>query len=182
MNISQLYETTIVDTDSGLDAHCVILPARSLQLPTEENESILEALGLKFKGRIPPGQLQLFIHWLVSTGFVEEVSEGWAISLQKKETPTREQLAFAEYLVCARTIPFENSPLSPESLGNIATSGVAVGAFVGYVLAGHTPLLFLAVPAGMVLCGAAAGVGKALEEGLRERLLTILSSSKHPKK
>jgi hypothetical protein len=112
-----------------------------------------------------------------------ESSDGWSISFAHEAGPTREQIAFSEYLICARIVPFESSPLSAESLGSIVmTTGVGMGAYAGYVVAGHTPLLFVLVPAGMVLFGAAAGIGKALEEGLRERILRLISHSGHPKK
>lgn len=65
-----------------------------------------------------------------------------------------------------------------ESIGNIVlkASGTGMGAFTGFVLAGDTPLLFILVPAGMILFGAAAGVARALEEGLRERVLKLIRS------
>jgi hypothetical protein len=47
---------------------------------------------------------------------------------------------------------------------------------------GTGPLLFITVPAGMVIFGAAKGIGKALEEGLYERLVTWLRGEKVPEK
>lgn len=84
--------------------------------------------------------------------------------------------AFAEYLISARIIPFEQSPLSAESLGNIAasTSVTGVGAVVGYLIAGPTPLLLITVPAGIIICGAAAGVARGLEDGLRRRITRFI--------
>ena len=35
-------------------------------------------------------------------------------------------------------------------------------------------MLFITVPAGIILCGAASGIAKALEGGLRERLMKII--------
>jgi hypothetical protein len=73
------------------------------------------------------------------------------------------------------------------SLADIATkaSPTAVGVYIGYEAAGgHTPLLLLTVPAGMIICGAAGGLARGLEEGIREKIKKMLSAkrSRPPKK
>jgi hypothetical protein len=40
----------------------------------------------------------------------------------------------------------------------------------------NTPLLAVAIPAGMVLCGSAPGMIRALESGLRQRLMELVKS------
>jgi hypothetical protein len=73
-------------------------------------------------------------------------------------------------------VPVELSPLGAESLAGVLTKagGGAVGLVVGVASSGGTPLLLLTVPAGMILCGAAAGIASALEQGLRRALLRKL--------
>jgi hypothetical protein len=39
-----------------------------------------------------------------------------------------------------------------------------------------TPLLAVAIPAGMVICGSASGMTRALESGLRQRLIELVQS------
>jgi hypothetical protein len=40
----------------------------------------------------------------------------------------------------------------------------------------RTPLLAVAIPAGMVLCGSAPGMIRALESGLKQRLMELAKS------
>lgn len=71
----------------------------------------------------------------------------------------------------APVVPFESSPLDAKSLAEIATaSGGGATAAVGYAATGDL-LVLLVVPAAIILCGAARGVGQALNIGLRYHLL-----------
>jgi hypothetical protein len=56
----------------------------------------------------------------------------------------------------------------------VKASGMGIGAYVGFVAAGSGPLLLITVPAGMIICGAAAGIGKAIEDGLYQRILKMM--------
>jgi hypothetical protein len=97
---------------------------------------------------------------------------GWA----RQSTPAV-VLDFVERLVDEPVIPAEFSPLAGESLAGLLARGpVAAGAVVGLVAAGpeSTWLLFIAVPGGMVVFGAANGVATALNVGLRARVLAWL--------
>lgn len=75
-----------------------------------------------------------------------------------------------------RLIPFQESPIDLHSLGELAlkATGVGFGAYIGFVAFAGTPFVMITVPAGMILCGAAAGFGRALEEGLRARILKLM--------
>jgi hypothetical protein len=55
----------------------------------------------------------------------------------------------------------------------LAAAGGGIGAAVG-AYATRDPLLLLAVPAGIVVCGAAHGLSEALRIGLRAKLLTLM--------
>lgn len=80
---------------------------------------------------------------------------------------------FAQYVTYAPVIPFESSPLGPKALSDLATAGGGVGVAVGAYASGH-PILLLAIPAGIVVCGAAAGIADALRIGLRSRILDLM--------
>lgn len=88
---------------------------------------------------------------------------------------TEADRALARVAYSEPLIPFEESPLQALSLKDIVhATGVAVGAYVGFVVAGSNPLLFITVPAGMVICGAASGLGRGIEDGLRQRIKYLL--------
>jgi hypothetical protein len=61
-------------------------------------------------------------------------------------------------------------------------SGVVVGAWVGSQAAADLQpmLLFVMVPAGMVIVSAASGIGKALENGLNRWLSRKLGAPEEP--
>jgi hypothetical protein len=80
---------------------------------------------------------------------------------------------FAQYLVYAPLVPFESSPLTAKALSDLAAAGGGIGAAVGAYATGD-PLLLLAVPAGIVVCGAAHGLADALRIGLRAKLLQLM--------
>ena len=73
----------------------------------------------------------------------------------------------------------ERSPPDAVSLLKLlkGASGVVIGAYVG-LQTGQGPLLFITVPAGMIIVGAASGIGAALEAGLRTKLAQWLTGRK----
>lgn len=85
--------------------------------------------------------------------------------------PHHEQLSWDQ--IRRLEIVIEQSPPNWEALGDVlgkATS-ISIGAFVGFAVTGGTgPLLLVTVPTGIILCGAAAGIGRGLEVGLAQRL------------
>ena len=86
-------------------------------------------------------------------------------------------LEFAEHVTFANVIPFEHSPLSGEALARLlsARSGAGIGVGVALMVAGGpTPLLFLTVPAGMIICGSAKGIADGLEEGFRQKVRRLM--------
>jgi hypothetical protein len=172
MNIRQHYETTLVETDSDLAGTFLVIPARSLPegYDAAEPQRFLEEFGFREVSRIPPGAIVSVIAFCLSPTSGEYIAR-----LQESgEVPqlpfVPEQLQFAEYLTMARVIPFEQSPLDAESIGNLIakTSGWGLGAYAGFVVGAGTPLVFVTVPAGMLIFGAAAGLAAGLEKGLRE--------------
>jgi hypothetical protein len=180
LEVAQLYETTLVDNVSNLSAHFVVVPTRSMAkgsyfAPTPP----LEALGLMPLADVPLGGVVRSLAACLRAEDVEEFLQifdaGFEEELTQRIVHPPEYLAFAEYLTFARIVPFEESTLSADSLGNILTAQFhGMAQFVDYEAGEHTPLLFVAVPAGLVICGATTGVAKALEKGLRGRVLRLL--------
>lgn len=83
------------------------------------------------------------------------------------------------YVLDNNAIIIEQSPPELTSLTSFLqkSTGVAIGAYVGVAAAtalGNPLLMFITVPFGMLIVGTAAGVGSALELGLRDRVLTLL--------
>jgi hypothetical protein len=78
------------------------------------------------------------------------------------------------------------SPPVQESFHSLAkmASGVVVGAWVGSQAAADLQpmLLFVLVPAGMVIVGAASGIATALENGLNQWLSRKLGAPKEPRR
>jgi hypothetical protein len=87
---------------------------------------------------------------------------------------------FIETVLYEESIIMESSPPMLTSLSSMLNhaSGVAIGAYVGVQTAtamGNPLLMFMTVPIGMLIIGSAAGVGMALEHGLRDMILKVLN-------
>ncbi len=182
-NVVQIYETTIADTTSDLSAHFVTVPARSLGGSSylyQGSDWPLETLELLRIADVPFGGVaRSLAACLVSDDvetFVRKFHQGFEEETSHSSVQLPEPFVFAEYLTFARVIPFEQPPLSADSLGNILTAQVHGEA--GYMYHDETriPLLAVAIPAGMVLCGSAPGMIRALESGLRQRLMELVKS------
>lgn len=83
---------------------------------------------------------------------------------------------FAEYLTFARAVPFEWPSLSADSLGNILTAQGRGESGYMYYEDTSTPVLVAAIPAGILICGSAPKLVRALEAGLRTRVLDLVKA------
>src|ERR687898_977499 len=176
-SIVQIYETTIADTGSELSVHFVTVPARSLGGSSylfEGSEGALETLGLLRIADVPFGGVaRSLAACLLSDDvetFVRKFHQGFEEETSHSSVQLPEPFVFAEYLTFARVIPFEQPSLSADSLGNILTAQVHGEAGYMYHEPTRTPVLAVSIPAGMVICGSAPGMIRALESGLRQRL------------
>ena len=182
MDYIRLYETEIV-SDEGQSFKAMTIPTRSLA--DISPEEIISDLDLKSIDRVESGR---YIRAVVTALAAERESDisNWRSfkesALNEKIKNNHYLYELAEYVTMSRILAFENSPLTGESIGNLLTSasGPAAGSYIGFVLAGSSPLLFISVPAGMIFCGAAAGVAKALEEGLKTKIIALLRKKKNP--
>jgi hypothetical protein len=182
-NVVQIYETTIADTTSDLSAHFVTVPARSLggrSYLYQGSDWPLETLGLLRIADVPFGSVARSLAACLLSDNVEEFlrrfEQGFEDVTRHSSVQVPKPFVFAEYLTFARVVPFEQPSLSADSLGNILTAQAHGEAGYMYQEATGTPLLAVAIPAGMVICGSAPGMIRALESGLRQRLLDFVKS------
>src|SRR5919107_2025129 len=182
-NVAQIYETTIADTASDLSAHFVTIPARSLGGSSylfEGSDWPLETLGLLRVADVPFGGVARSLAACLVSDDVEEFlrkfDQGFEEETKHSSVRLPKPFEFAEYLTFARVIPFEQPSLSADSLGNILTAQGHGEAGYVYHEVTKTPLLAVAIPSGMVICGSAAGMIRALESGLRQRLIELVKS------
>src|SRR5215213_2100482 len=180
-NIVQIHETTIADRESDLSAHFVTVPARSLGGSSylfRGPDGPLETLGLLRLADVPLGGVARSLAACLVSEDVEEFlrrfHQGFEEETRHSGMELPKHFVFAEYLTFARVIPFEWSSLVADSLGNILTAqGRGEAGYMYHEVTG-TPMLGVAIPAGMVICGSAPGMIRALESGLRQRLLEFV--------
>src|SRR5918995_412241 len=182
-NVAQIYETTIADIASDLSAHFVTVPASSLggrAYLFEGSDWPLETLGLLRIADVPFGGVaRSLAACLVSHDieeFLRKFDQGFEEETKHSSTQLPHPFVFAEYLTFARVVPFEQPSLSADSLGNILTAQGHGEAGYMYHEETRTPVLAVAIPAGMVICGSALGMVRALESGLRQRFIEFIKS------
>jgi hypothetical protein len=182
-SVAQIYETTIADVTSDLSAHFVTVPARSLGGESylfRGSDGPLETLGLLRIADVPFGGVARSLAACLVSNDAEEFQrrfdQGFEEETKHSSVRLPKPFEFAEYLTFARVVPFEQPSLSADSLGNILTAQVHGEAGYMYHEATGTPLLAVAIPAGVVICGSAPGVVRSLESGLRQRLVEFIKS------
>jgi hypothetical protein len=182
-NVAQIHETTIADIASDLSAHFVTVPARSLGGSSylfQGSDWPLETLGLLPIADVPFGGVARSLAACLVSDDVEEFlrrfEQGFDEVARHSSTQLPKPFVFAEYLTFARVVPFEQPSLSADSLGNILTAQGRGEAGYMYHEETGTPLLAVAIPAGIVICGSAPGMIRALESGLRQRLMELVKS------
>jgi hypothetical protein len=190
MQIIQTFETTVTDSDSSLSAHFIIVPERSLTKLSDDMRpsAVVEHLKLDVIRKLGLTEVMEMLTLCLEYPNFKDFGENCKIFYSEEggkliqSLRTKESFRFAEQVFFTRTVPFESSPLSLKSLAEIAsTSGVALGAVTGYlVVSGNSPMLFVWVPLGMLLFGATAGIARALEAGLRERISKLFTKSTKP--
>ena len=146
----------------------------------EPNGPLL-ALGLLSLADVPLGGVARSLAACLSSEDVDEFlrrfHEGFKEEISQPSWETPAHFAFAEYLTFARVIPFEWSTFSADSLGNILTAqGYGQAAYV-YYEGTKVPMLVIAIPAGILICGSAPRMEVALGAGLRRQILEFVSSS-----
>lgn len=180
---AQWYETTIYNREGEQAFTFVTVPARSrsdTEIPGIS--AVQRQLGLRDRrrgprmaGLIEPWALPFAID--IALGRDERsFYEPWGpffIDEHLRGNHPGGPSPFAQHLAYAPLVPFESSPLSAKALSDLAAAGGGIGAAIGAYATGD-PLLLLAVPTGIVVCGAAHGLADALRIGLRAKLLQFM--------
>ena len=173
----QIFETTIAARQSGYTFRFLTIPNRSLSSSPDSNATIAadtlkEALNLQSLQPIGSSALPAAIMAMVQADISADVGHLQAQAAFNQYlnpvSPPPHLLAFAEEVAFAEIVPFEESPLSLVSLAGqvagYAKSPIAMGAFIGVLAGGMTPLLLVTVPAGIIICGAASAFAKVVDE------------------
>jgi len=183
MEIAQSYETTIADRTTGYELRFLVITQRNLSLPLQQDEAAVKAalegtFGLQGTRSIPASSLPQAIAGMLRADYEEaEFQELQAKALLDHVLPVSppapvvptdtKLLEFAEHVAFSPLVPFEESPLGLVSLASkaaaLSKNGVALGAFIGVVAGGATPLLLLTVPTGIILCATAVAFAKVVD-------------------
>jgi hypothetical protein len=184
MPLQQVYETTIYDETGTFGFSALTIPARTYPPPNPQNhqtQSSAEwAMVYVFGGdprdyhpmsfSVQPGEI---LTGTEGDGIPQVIARGIFYSLLKGYKPklATQALAreFASKMAAAQLIPFEESPLAALALDKIAINAakhgpVAIGTTIGMITGGNSMLLLITVPAGIILCGAAASLVKWMDE------------------
>jgi hypothetical protein len=146
-------------------------------LPNESLRTLLRSLNVDYaRGSDPTPSSQTIdvmelAQYIIEAGYNPDLYQNERFSRQFQPSPSIINLVEASSIVIA------NSPPAAIDFATLAknASAVTMGAFIGYqVGANNPPLLFLTVPAGMIICGASWAVSQALERGLKELILSKL--------
>jgi hypothetical protein len=184
VDISQVYETSVADRASGHALRFLIVPHRAFTAAIQHDDpspkdALESVLGLQAIRPISPAALPLAIAGMLQADAddpslqrlqAEAVLDHLlrtAPPLTPPAGPDAETLAFSEHVAFSALVPFEESPLALVSLASkaaaLSKNGVALGAFVGVIAGGATPLLLLTVPAGIILCASAIAFAKEID-------------------
>ncbi len=184
MEFPQTYETTIVNPGTELAPHFFIIPKRSWEDEAKFSNvnldnilATMKELGLKPHCTISAVRIA---HGLTAVLTIDGVHDDRIDNLNQLVVENAGVYSFAVKVANRPLIPFERSPLTSEALADILkNSGMTVGAALGfYAGVGDPLLLFILVPAGIIICGAAKGIADALQEGLRDKILKSLKSKR----
>jgi hypothetical protein len=166
---AQVFSTTLYDRHQPQSLSFVFVPARSMKDGVPKDLYGVKDLvdpNAYYVREIPPSYLPAALASLITMPSHAQANPfSWAEQLPSPGTiwihPN--SLGFAEYVAFSEVIPIEASPLTSKSLLTIA---VGVGAKIGVIAGGATPLVLVTVPAGIILCTAGVIFGPALGQKL----------------
>jgi hypothetical protein len=183
MDPVQVYETTIYNRERrGESFSFVTVPSRSL--PRSEVPSVDHVAGIlrvlfmdegprAFRRNLRPWGLPFLIDGALGRRDSFHFYFDPDTPFGEKRGPSR----FAEYLAFEAVIPFESSPLGAKALAALVGATSTAGAALGYAATGE-PIVLVTVPAGIVIAGAAIGIGAGaatgLAEGIRHQLCRLM--------
>jgi hypothetical protein len=164
-----MYQASLVDPRLGMAIGTVVVQAAWPSLDT-----VADFLGFDGDTPVEPEEAVEYGRVLLEQGLETAPSRPDATTEEIHEAAT----ALARQLAFGDVIPWRESPLSGESLAGLMTKAGALGvtgfgALLGSY-AGNGPLLLVTVPAGIIIVGAATGIGNAMRDGLYEKVLRLL--------
>ena len=169
MKISQIFETTIFNDETNDQGKFLVIPAMVVRDLPNSREAYHrfadENLGFETITEIDHGRLVDAFASCLSADKDPEF-KAWLDDRSSREPISPENydndLEFEKYLAFSPVVPFRHTPLNLESVASLVTSatGVGLGAYAGFVVGGVSPLIFITVPAGMIIFGTAAGVAR----------------------
>jgi hypothetical protein len=181
----QTLSTIVGDQDLGLDVMFVVFPFAA---PGEKSRP--EALPGDELELIPPlvriTQVERDLEWQRAPESLKSETDLYeamqrVLVFAGAEPLRRGKLdEFSLFLIWEHLVPFRQSPISGASLVDLLAkgSGPGAGGLLGMLAGDQSWLLFLTVPGGMIIGGAAYGVASALQEGLHERVLAWIRREK----
>jgi hypothetical protein len=189
----QFYESTLADRESGLRATILTIPREALPIDRrygleDTNQyirGVLGELGIDFTppsidisgptiGAWPLQRIEKPTEFLpiLQTVFAQQSDE-----LNLPGGPRSQEIReFIEFLTFASVVPTEESPLEKKSIASLLLDGGSgLGIFaVGAQFTDEPILLLFGAAIGIIVIGAARGVGAGLQEGLKYRVLKSL--------
>lgn len=193
--LAQLYETTILDRAAQRSVRFVVVPARAFEEwdLLADVGAMSSALDLELHLRLPTAFLLAPLVGAVLAAEASPAEEAMATVKSAFEMMRRQPgrssfdidgslLRFSERVTFEKFVPFERSPLQLESLAGLVSqgSGIGMGAAAGLVAFWGNPMVLVAVPFGMIIGGAAKGVGLALGRGLYQKTLRLMGADSPP--
>lgn len=184
MPLLQTFETTILSAEHDFRGEILFIPNRSFRRPTltapgADAHAVIHRLGFQEIGQINESQLENAIALLLASPYHLRAYLHDPHSPAHFEYVTEEHRHFAREFATENLVPIEQSPLTTEALNKLIAQvpkgPVGLGTLAGvYVATGGTPMLLLWVPAGIILCCVAVGIGKGLQTGLQKKLQRLL--------
>jgi hypothetical protein len=181
------YEVQIVQSETGVGIECLAVPSDAIAIGDDPLQWRQE-LGIELIDQIP---LASDIAAALAAITLYDDSHDRAIELYRALHDPDEYrgawehvqgwlIELAEYAAYAPVIPLRDSPLDLHSLGGLLVKGSVAGggAFMGFAvgMGAESPLLFITVPAGIIIVGAAG----AITDGLRYQIRKLMRVPDQP--
>ncbi len=178
-SLPRLYETTVWDESGSGDAVRILSiphPPDTAHLVAFDQsddrlvlDSVISDLGLRRLHEVEAANFLNVLYGLLGFEYPQPPTED-----DPGQSFQREQLRkrFVARVLTEPLVAMEASPPRGVSIVDVLTSSGTVSAYAYF---SNDPLLLLAAPAGIVVIGAARGVGRALDHGLYERVFTRIT-------
>ena len=182
MEFAQIYETLTANRERpGQGVRVVTAPAQYMESGHPPPISVLADQFFE-RTDLPLTHPEPWMLPFLIDGLLGQLPDGFS-SLRLQTEPGFESEStlappppshFAQHVAFDPIIPYEASRLSGRSLAELVGAGGGASGAIGYAQTGD-PQLLLVLAAGIILCGAAAGVAEALRIGLRAKLLDLMN-------